>query len=96
MSDSRLPVTVVTGFLGSGKTTLLRHLLSEGRQRLAVVVNEFGTVGLDGDLLKNCGFCPDDEVDERSFFVHWSLKGLLTGNLIIHVMANKAKNESCQ
>jgi len=51
MSDSRLPVTVVTGFLGSGKTTLLRHLLSEAHQRLAVVVNEFGTVGLDGDLL---------------------------------------------
>ena len=65
MSDSRLPVTVVTGFLGSGKTTLLRHLLSEASQRLAVVVNEFGTVGLDGDLLKTCGFCPDDEVDER-------------------------------
>ena len=53
MSYSRLPVTVVTGFLGSGKTTLLRHLLSGAHQRLAVVVNEFGTVGLDGDLLKN-------------------------------------------
>ena len=65
MSVNRLPVTVVTGFLGSGKTTLLRHLLSEGNQRLAVVVNEFGTVGLDGDLLKNCGFCTDDEVDQR-------------------------------
>ena len=52
MSDSRLPVTVITGFLGSGKTTLLSHLLSEAHQRLAVVVNEFGTVGLDGDLLK--------------------------------------------
>ena len=64
MSVNRLPVTVVTGFLGSGKTTLLRHLLREGNQRLAVVVNEFGTVGLDGDLLKNCGLCPDDEVDE--------------------------------
>ena len=47
---------MVTGFLGSGKTTLLRHLLSEAHQRLAVVVNEFGTVGLDGDLLKTCGF----------------------------------------
>ena len=61
MSASRLPVTVVTGFLGSGKTTLLRYLLSETHQRLAIVVNEFGTVGLDGDLLKTCGFCPDDE-----------------------------------
>ena len=65
MSASRLPVTVVTGFLGSGKTTLLRHLLSEGNQRLAVVVNEFGTVGLDGDLFKSCGFCPENEVEER-------------------------------
>ena len=65
MKNYRLPVTVVTGFLGSGKTTLLRHILSEGRQRLAVVVNEFGTVGLDGELLKNCGFCPDDEIDQR-------------------------------
>ena len=65
MKNNRLPVTVVTGFLGAGKTTLLRHLLREGNQRLAVVVNEFGTVGLDGDLLKNCGFCSDDEVDER-------------------------------
>ena len=65
MNDSRLPVTVVTGFLGSGKTTLLRHLLKEGNQRLAVVVNEFGTIGLDGDLLKSCGFCPENELDQR-------------------------------
>tara|TARA_B100000965_G_scaffold297261_1_gene255568 strand:- start:2264 stop:3295 length:1032 start_codon:yes stop_codon:yes gene_type:complete len=65
MRKHRLPVTVVTGFLGAGKTTLLRHLLIEGKQRLAIVVNEFGTVGLDGDLLKSCGFCPENEVDER-------------------------------
>ena len=65
MREHRLPVTVVTGFLGAGKTTLLRHLLTEGKQRLAVVVNEFGSVGLDGDLLKTCGFCSENEVEER-------------------------------
>ena len=61
----RLPVTVVTGFLGAGKTTVLRHLLTSSGRRLAVMVNEFGSVGLDGDLIRSCGFCPDDEVDDR-------------------------------
>jgi cobalamin biosynthesis protein CobW len=61
----RLPVTVVTGFLGAGKTTLLRHLLVHSGQRLAVVVNEFGEVGIDGDLLRRCGFCHEDELEGR-------------------------------
>jgi cobalamin biosynthesis protein CobW len=65
MTRTRLPVTVVTGFLGAGKTTLLRHLLLHSGQRLAVVVNEFGEVGIDGDLLRSCGFCPDEELDGR-------------------------------
>ena len=61
----RLPVTVITGFLGAGKTTVLRHLLTRGGQRLAVMVNEFGSVGLDGDLIRSCGFCPEEDVEGR-------------------------------
>jgi cobalamin biosynthesis protein CobW len=56
---------VVTGFLGAGKTSLLRHLLLNSGQRLAVIVNEFGDVGIDGELLAHCGFCPEDELAGR-------------------------------
>ncbi len=58
----KIPVTIVTGFLGAGKTTLIRHLLQnpEGR-RIAVLVNEFGEVSIDGDLLRNCQVCDEDE-----------------------------------
>ncbi len=63
--SERIPVTIVTGFLGAGKTTLLRQLLKHSKHRLGVIVNEFGTIGLDGDLIQTCGFCPDDEVEKR-------------------------------
>lgn len=59
---AKIPVTVITGFLGSGKTTLIRHLLlhNQGR-RIAVIVNEFGELGIDGELLRSCNLCPEDE-----------------------------------
>jgi cobalamin biosynthesis protein CobW len=58
----KLPTTIVTGFLGSGKTTLLRHLLSHpGGRRLAVIVNEFGEVGVDGELLRQCSVGCDED-----------------------------------
>jgi cobalamin biosynthesis protein CobW len=51
----KIPVTVITGFLGAGKTTLVRHLLQSPQSAgLAIVVNEFGEVGIDGSLLPNC------------------------------------------
>ncbi|MBI6628767.1 cobalamin biosynthesis protein CobW [Pontibaca salina] len=68
MTDfSKLPVTVITGFLGSGKTTLIRELMQNpGGKRLAVVVNEFGDVGVDGDILKSCAIpdCPAENIVE--------------------------------
>ena len=58
----KIPVTVITGFLGSGKTTTIRHLLQHNQgRRLAVLVNEFGEVGIDGDLLKSCQICDEPE-----------------------------------
>ena len=56
---------MVTGFLGAGKTTVLRRLLLDSGKRLAVLVNEFGEVGIDGSLLRQCGFCPEDELEGR-------------------------------
>ena len=60
MTTTKLPVTVVTGFLGAGKTTVLRHVLSQQKRRLAVLVNEFGDVGLDGAALADCGVCDEE------------------------------------
>jgi cobalamin biosynthesis protein CobW len=66
-SLARVPCTIVTGFLGAGKTTLIRHVLAnaDGR-RLAVIVNEFGDVGIDGEIVKGCGnaACPEENIVE--------------------------------
>jgi cobalamin biosynthesis protein CobW len=64
---AKVPVTVVTGFLGSGKTTLIRHLISNANgKKLAVLVNEFGSEGVDGEILKSCADanCPAENIVE--------------------------------
>jgi cobalamin biosynthesis protein CobW len=64
---ARVPCTIVTGFLGAGKTTLIRHVLGNAQgRRLAVIVNEFGDVGIDGEILRGCGdaACPEDNIVE--------------------------------
>ena len=68
-SLAKVPCTIITGFLGAGKTTLVRHVLENaGGRRLAVIVNEFGDVGIDGDILKSCGSesCTEDSIVELS------------------------------
>ena len=60
----KVPVTVITGFLGAGKTTLLRHVIEHaGGRRLAIIVNEFGAVGVDAALLGGCGIPACEEAD---------------------------------
>ena len=64
---AKTPVTIVTGFLGAGKTTLIRHILSHaGGRRLALIINEFGDVGVDGELLQGCAdeACPREAIVE--------------------------------
>ncbi len=63
----KIPATIITGFLGAGKTTLIRRLIgqAEGR-RLAFIINEFGDLGVDGEILRSCGDpdCSGDDVYE--------------------------------
>ena len=66
---TKIPATVVTGFLGAGKTTLIRHMLENSQgKRIALIINEFGDLGVDGDILKGCGdeTCTEDDVMELS------------------------------
>jgi cobalamin biosynthesis protein CobW len=66
-STGKIPATVITGFLGAGKTSLIRHLIetAQGR-RIALVINEFGDIGIDRALLEGCGIagCGEDDIVE--------------------------------
>jgi cobalamin biosynthesis protein CobW len=67
MGSSKIPATVITGFLGAGKTTLIRKLLENANgRRIALIINEFGDVGIDGEVLKGCGqsVCGEDDIVE--------------------------------
>ena len=69
MTPQKIPTTVITGFLGAGKTTLIRHMLENARgRRIALIINEFGDVGVDGEILKGCGdaLCREEDVIELS------------------------------
>ena len=67
LGQSRIPATIVTGFLGAGKTSMIRHLLTNANgKRIALVINEFGDLGIDGEIIKGCGIegCDDESVLE--------------------------------
>jgi len=64
---AKIPVTVITGFLGAGKTTLIRHMLKNARgRRIALIINEFGDLGIDAEILTGCGdeTCTREDITE--------------------------------
>ena len=76
-ADTLLPVTILTGFLGSGKTTLINHLLTHNSgEKIAIIENEFGAVGVDGELLK--GHATIEVIELSHGCVCCSLRGELT------------------
>ncbi|MVA17352.1 cobalamin biosynthesis protein CobW [Agrobacterium vitis] len=67
MLQKKIPVTVITGFLGAGKTTIIRNMLmNAGGKKIALIINEFGDLGVDGEVLKGCGAetCTEDDIIE--------------------------------
>ena len=67
LTTTKIPATVITGFLGAGKTTIIRNMLmNAGGKKIALIINEFGDLGVDGDVLKGCGAdnCTEDDIIE--------------------------------
>ena len=65
--NAKIPATVITGFLGAGKTSLIQHLLRTANgKRLALIINEFGDIGVDGEILKGCRIegCAEENIIE--------------------------------
>ena len=65
----KIPVTIITGFLGTGKTTLIKNIIDKNKDRkIAIIVNEFGDIGVDGEILKSCAIpnCPAENIVELS------------------------------
>ncbi len=63
----KIPATIITGFLGAGKTTLVRNILATAKgKRIALIINEFGDLGIDSEVLKGCGdaTCNEDDIVE--------------------------------
>ena len=70
---SKIPATIITGFLGAGKTTLIRHMLQNAQgRRIALSIKEFGDLGGEGDRMKGCGDETGREEDERELAKGWS------------------------
>jgi len=66
-NTQKIPATIITGFLGAGKTTLVRNILQTANgKRIALIINEFGDLGIDGEVLKGCGdeTCSEDDIVE--------------------------------
>ena len=80
-SDQRIPITLLNGFLGAGKTTLINHLLSDLKAgKIAVIVNEFGEIGIDNELIVDAK--EDTIMMSNGPFIVITIAGSLTGALV--------------